>query len=79
MAWAGSSWGRSSPRSSASLLAGVSYLVWDGLDQALGRSTIAQLISLGSALAAGAVAYFAAVMALRVPEARQIVRLVRRI
>src|SRR5262249_41032416 len=64
---------------SAALLAGVSYLVWDGLDQALGRSTIAQLISVGSALVAGAVVYFGAVLALRVPEARQIVRLVRRI
>ncbi len=63
----------------AALLAGVSYLVWDGLDQSLGRSTVAQLVSLGAALLAGFAAYFAAVLALRVPEASQIVRLVRRV
>jgi putative peptidoglycan lipid II flippase len=63
----------------AALLAGVSYLVWYGLDEALGRSTVAQLISLGIALIAGAAAYFAAVLALRVPEARQILRLVRHV
>jgi putative peptidoglycan lipid II flippase len=57
----------------------VSYLVWYGLDQELGRSTIAQIVSLGLALAAGFAAYSAAVLALRVPEANQIVRLVRRI
>jgi putative peptidoglycan lipid II flippase len=61
------------------LLAGVSYVVWYGLDDALGRGTIAQIISLGFALAAGFVTYFAAVLALRVPEAAQIMRLVRRI
>jgi putative peptidoglycan lipid II flippase len=63
----------------AALLAGVSWLVWDGLDHALGRSTIAQIVSLGGGLAAGFATYFAAVLALRVPEANQIVRLVRRI
>jgi putative peptidoglycan lipid II flippase len=63
----------------AALLAGVSYGVWYGLDQELGRSTIAQLISVGTALIAGFVAYFGAVLALRVPEARQIVRLARHI
>jgi hypothetical protein len=45
----------------------------------LGRSTIAQIVSLGAALLAGAAAYFAAVLALRVPEARQILRLVRHV
>jgi putative peptidoglycan lipid II flippase len=63
----------------AALLAGVSYLVWYGLDQALGRDLIAQIISLGAALAAGFAVYFAAVIALRVPEADQIRRLLRRI
>jgi putative peptidoglycan lipid II flippase len=64
---------------SAAALAGVSYLVWYGLDDALGRDTIAQIISLGIGLAAGFVTYCAAVLALRIPEAAQIVRLVRRI
>jgi putative peptidoglycan lipid II flippase len=63
----------------AALLAGVSYLVWYGLDDALGRSLIAQIISLGAGLAAGFATYFAAVLALRVPEADQIMRLLRRI
>jgi putative peptidoglycan lipid II flippase len=63
----------------AALLAGVAYLVWYGLDQALGRSTLAQLVSVGGGLLVGAAAYFGAVLALRVPEGRQIVRLVRRI
>ena len=62
----------------AALLAGVSYLVWDLLDDALGRGTAAQIASLGTALIAGASAYFGAVLALRVPEATQILRLVRR-
>jgi putative peptidoglycan lipid II flippase len=62
----------------AGLLAGVSYLVWLGLDDALGRSVIAQAVSLGAALVSGAVIYFAAVVALRVPEADQMLRLVRR-
>src|SRR3954451_15263245 len=52
----------------AALLAGVSYLVWYGLDQQLGRGTIAQIISLGLALAAGFATYFVATLALRVPE-----------
>jgi putative peptidoglycan lipid II flippase len=63
----------------SALLAGISYLVWHGLDERLGRDTIAQIVSLGVALAAGFAAYLAAVLALRVPEANQIVRLVRRI
>jgi hypothetical protein len=63
----------------AILLAGVSYLVWYGLDDALGRDLIAQIISLGVALSAGFATYFAAVLALRVPEVAQIMRLVRRI
>jgi putative peptidoglycan lipid II flippase len=63
----------------SALLAGVSYLVWYGLDQELGRSTPAQIISLGAGLAAGAAVYLGAVLALRVPEARQIIRLIRRI
>ena len=63
----------------AALLAGVSYLVWDVLDDALGRDTLAQIVSLGAALVAGAAVYFGAVFALRVPEADQILRLLRRV
>jgi putative peptidoglycan lipid II flippase len=63
----------------AALLAGVSYLVWSVLDDALGRDTISQIISLGTALLAGGAVYFAAILAMRVPEGRQILRLLRRV
>jgi len=62
----------------AALLAGVAYVVWLSLDEALGRSVPAQILSLGVALALGGAAYFAAVKALRVPEADQVARLIRR-
>jgi putative peptidoglycan lipid II flippase len=58
------------------LLAGVSYGVWYGLDQALGRSLPAQAVSLGIGIVAGIAVYAAAVFALRVEEAHQIRRLV---
>jgi putative peptidoglycan lipid II flippase len=59
----------------AALLAGVSYAVWLGLDDLLGRGLAAQIASLGTALAAGAVAYASALSLLRVPELAQIRRL----
>ena len=57
-------------------LAGVAYLLWAGLDGLLGRSLPAQIISVGTALAAGLTVYALAVLALRVPEASQIRELV---
>jgi putative peptidoglycan lipid II flippase len=62
----------------SAILAGVSYLVWDLLDDALGRGLGGQIASLGLALLAGAVVYAVAILALRVPEGRQVLRLVRR-
>jgi putative peptidoglycan lipid II flippase len=59
----------------SALLAGISYLVWWGLDEALGRGLGGQIVSMTAALAAGAAAYAAAVYAMRVPEAGQIMRL----
>ena len=59
----------------AALLGAVSYGAWLGLDDLLGRSFGAQLVAMGGALVAGFAAYAAAVWALRVPEARQIHRL----
>ncbi|MEO8092054.1 MAG: murein biosynthesis integral membrane protein MurJ [bacterium] len=58
-------------------LAGVSYFVWDSLDEALGRSLGGQLASLGAGLAAGAVVYGVAIILLRIPEAQQLWNLVR--
>jgi putative peptidoglycan lipid II flippase len=62
----------------SALLAGVSYLVWDVLDDALGRGTLGQIASLGVALAIGGAVYLGAVLALRVPEARQLLGVLRR-
>jgi putative peptidoglycan lipid II flippase len=59
-------------------LAGVSYLVWELLDSALGRSLGGQAASLSVALLAGGTTYLAAVRLMRVPELEQIMRLVRR-
>ena len=63
----------------AALLALVSYEIWNVLDDALGRGIIGQIVSLGVALSVGAVVYLGAVLALRVPEAGQVMRLVRRV
>jgi putative peptidoglycan lipid II flippase len=59
-------------------LALVSYLVWSGLDDALGRALGAQIVEMATALGAGLVVYVAVIAALRVPELDQIRRLVRR-
>jgi putative peptidoglycan lipid II flippase len=56
----------------SALLGLVSYGVWWGLDQALGRSLLAQVVAVGAALAAGVAVYVGAVLALGIPEARQI-------
>jgi putative peptidoglycan lipid II flippase len=57
------------------LLGGVAYGLWDVLDAALGRSLIAQIVSVGTGLTAGFGVYVAAVWAMRLPEALQIKRL----
>ncbi len=71
-------WSATRVTAAAALLAAVSYLVWLGLDDALGTGVIAQIVSLGVALTAGAAVYVGAVIALRVPEADQVLRLLRR-
>jgi putative peptidoglycan lipid II flippase len=59
----------------AALLGALAYGVWYGLDAAFGRSLAAQALSVLGGIAAGIVVYAAAVWMLRVPEARQIRRL----
>ncbi|HET6547369.1 MAG TPA: murein biosynthesis integral membrane protein MurJ [Solirubrobacter sp.] len=59
----------------AAILAAISYAAWWALDQALGRSLPAQIVSVGVALIAGAAAYAAIVLALKIPEARQVLDL----
>jgi putative peptidoglycan lipid II flippase len=59
-------------------LAGVSWLVWDLLDAALGRGLLAQIVSLGTGLAIGLAVYLAAAKALRIAELEQMTRLLKK-
>ena len=56
----------------AALLGGIAYGVWYGLDDLLGRTFLAQAASVLVAIAAGGVAYAAAVWVMGVQEIRQI-------
>jgi putative peptidoglycan lipid II flippase len=62
----------------AAALAGVSWLVWDVLDQALGRGLGGQIVSLTVGLGAGGLVYVALAKLLRVEELEQMTRLLRR-
>jgi putative peptidoglycan lipid II flippase len=59
----------------AAVLGLVAYGAWYGLDQALGRSLPAQIVSVGVALVLGSAAYAAVVLGLKIPEARQVLDL----
>ena len=54
------------------ILAGVSYGVWAGLDELLGRALVAQAAAVGAGILAGLAVYAAGVWILGVPEARQL-------
>jgi putative peptidoglycan lipid II flippase len=60
----------------ALVLSAASYAAWWLLDGALGRSLAAQAASVAGGVAVGLAAYSAGVWLLRVPEARQVIRLV---
>jgi putative peptidoglycan lipid II flippase len=60
----------------SALLAGVSWVVWRLLDDLLGTSLVAQIVSVGGAGLAGLFVYVRAVLAMRVPEAHQVHRLI---
>jgi putative peptidoglycan lipid II flippase len=62
----------------AAVLGAVAYGTWYVLDDALGRSLAAQLVSVGAALTLGSAVYAAIVLALRIPEAHQILELFTR-
>ncbi|MGB7684206.1 MAG: murein biosynthesis integral membrane protein MurJ [Solirubrobacterales bacterium] len=62
----------------AAALAGVSWLVWDVLDSALGRGLGGQIVSLGVGLAAGGLVYLGASKLLRIAELEQMTRLLHR-
>jgi putative peptidoglycan lipid II flippase len=59
----------------AAVLALVSYGVWHVLDDALGRSLPAQIVSVGAGLGLGGLVYAAIVLGLRIPEAHQVLDL----
>jgi putative peptidoglycan lipid II flippase len=61
----------------AAVLSAVAYGVWWALDDLLGRSLPAQIVSVGLGLVTGLAVYGALVLALRVPEAQRIAALVR--
>jgi putative peptidoglycan lipid II flippase len=60
----------------SALLAGVSWVVWRLLDDLLGTSLVAQILSVGGAGLAGLFVYVRAVLAMHVPEAHQVRRLI---
>ncbi|MFL5873735.1 MAG: murein biosynthesis integral membrane protein MurJ [Solirubrobacterales bacterium] len=62
----------------AAALAGVSWMVWDVLDQALGRGLLGQIVSLGTGLAVGGIVYVAVAKLLQVAELDQMSRLLLR-
>ena len=61
----------------SALLGGVSWLVWKLLDELLGGSLPAEIVSVGAAAAAGVLVYVRAVLAMRIPEAHQVGNLIR--
>jgi putative peptidoglycan lipid II flippase len=61
----------------SALLAGVSWGTWKLLEALLGSTLPAQVVSVGAAAAAGLYVYARAVLAMRIPEAHQVSRLIR--
>jgi len=59
-------------------LAGVGWVVWDVLDEILGRGLVGQIVSLGTGLAAGGLVYVAVAKLLQVAELEQMSRLLLR-
>ncbi len=59
------------------IMAPIGYLIWKGLESALGLSLIAQILSVGVALTVSTVLYAWLVLLMRIPEARQIQALIR--
>jgi putative peptidoglycan lipid II flippase len=59
------------------IITAVAWALWKGLDSLLGTSLIAQIISVGTAFTVAGLLYAWLVLAMRIPEARQIENLVR--
>ena len=54
----------------------AAWVTWVGLDWLVGRSLIGQVISVGGGLTAGTAVYAYVVLAMRLPEAEQLRRLI---
>jgi putative peptidoglycan lipid II flippase len=61
----------------SALLGAVSWVVWTVFNRIFGASLPAQIISVGGAAAAGLFVYARAVLAMHIPEAHQVNRLIR--
>jgi len=61
----------------SAVMAAIALGVWALANSVVGRSTVGQLFSVGLACAAAGIFYGRAVLAMRIPEARQIEALVR--
>jgi putative peptidoglycan lipid II flippase len=61
----------------SAVLAGVSWVVWKLLDELLGTSLPAEIVSVGAAAAAGLAVYVRAVLIMRIPEAHQVSGMIR--
>jgi len=61
----------------SALLAGVSWVVWKLLDELLGGSLPAEIVSVGAAGVAGLLVYVRTVLLMRIPEAHQVGNLIR--
>jgi putative peptidoglycan lipid II flippase len=61
----------------SAVLAGVSWVVWKLLDELLGASLPAEIVSVGAAAAAGLFVYVRAVLLMRIPEAHQVNTMIR--
>ena len=60
----------------SALMAGLAWLIWKGLDSVLGRSLLAQIVSVGLAIALAGAFYAKTVLMMQIPEARQIEELI---
>ncbi|HVV90936.1 MAG TPA: murein biosynthesis integral membrane protein MurJ [Solirubrobacterales bacterium] len=60
------------------VMAGVSWVIWNALNSALGEGTPEQIVSLGAGIVVGGVVYLAASWMLRIAELEQILRLLLR-
>ena len=61
----------------SAIMAVVAWAIWVAIDRLVGRSLLGQIVSLGVAITAACVVYGSAVLAMRIPEARQIQAFVR--